>query len=410
MTLLSIFTAAWLILSLVAAAAAPGLLWGLAGWRVFSFTGGTVIAAVILAFTLVRQRGAKKAEGAGGKGTPEAAGAGGAGAAAPPLPSRLERAVPWIAAAAFLVIAWVLRARHDLVGEAGAVPGAIAAGTILTKAAPLATLAHALLYRFMNGVFLRTAAEAGMVLSILSGLLYTILAFRLAARVPGDLAGKAVLFASGWAALFFGVPGVGAVSMAAALLFLLLAVDAFYGGHPAPAGLALVLAIGMHTSLACLIPAYLWLLARRTGAGRRHEANVSAMVTMSALVVLLVAVALLEGGGGPLGVALSGLGALTHTSIEATARDGLNALLAGGPVTLLAIVLLVAGIARGRAPRAAGAGTAEIRAAGDAAANDTAARTGGRGDAPRPGLRRFVFWLVAPATIAVLLAAPRVQG
>ncbi|MBN1883895.1 MAG: tetratricopeptide repeat protein [Candidatus Krumholzibacteriota bacterium] len=356
MTLIVLFTAAWLALSLAASVFWTGSLWGLAGWGTVSFTWGTILAIVVFVYALVRRRAA------GGTDVPEA-------------PSRLERAVPWLAPAAFLLIAWLLHARHDLVGESGAVSRAIAGGALFTKAAPLATLVYAAVYRFMNEVFLRTAAGTGTVLSIAAGLLYTVLAFRAAAFARRDLAGKAVFFASGWVAFFFGVPGSGALAMTAALLFLVAALAAFRGRHPVWAGLALVIAIGVHTSLACLVPAYLWLLARATREGRREEANVAGAAATVFLAVLLVSLVLATGSTGPVGALVSTVGSLSRASAGEILRDGANALLAGGPVTALALLLLVAG--------------------------------GRRRDS---GLGAFAFWLVVPATAAVLLAGSRVQA
>jgi tetratricopeptide (TPR) repeat protein len=325
----------FLVIIVLATAAASvfagGGLWGLSSWRFVSINWGLICALAALLFlsNRVTDRFIEAAEAMG-----------------------RTRGFRILAVAVFLLLAYLLRADHDLWGERTAVAYSIDGGLYFLPNSPLGMLVNALFFRLCNGLLLMSASASTSLLSVIAGACYLLGGFYAAKTILGGdrgstvSAAKIVLF-GGSAALFFGAGGNEPLAILFSLLFIVSALRYARGDIPLLLPSLLFLAsLLSHISSVYLFPALIYLTvecSRRKG--RKREVMNTVFLVAGALIVFEFAFHVLADSPGPLGYfagraagMLSGVGEIGPA---AALLGALNALLLSGPAAVAALVLLI---------------------------------------------------------------------
>jgi len=338
------------------------------------------------------------------------------------------RGIAFAAAAAFVILAVVLRARHDLWGERLIVSEMIRAGLDFHSNAPLGMLLNHLFFIAGNSLFLLDPAASTSILGIIAGGCFVLGAFHLAGIIAGgdrgDRAAAArLLVLNGYIALFFGAGGNAPIAMLFSLLFIAGALLHLRGRAPLLVPSALFLAASLsHVSALYLLPPLAYLIARGLGrSARRREALNACFATAGVWIVVEVAARAIWRVPGPaqnlLSRALASLSITGGALLAESVTGALNALLLMGPAAFAALALVAAGRDRAALPDDAARHTAE--GGGGAASSDPAASPH---DAPSPGIpsapggaepsreeRRFFALLAASALLLCIAAGWRVE-
>jgi tetratricopeptide (TPR) repeat protein len=261
------------------------------------------------------------------------------------------RGAAYLSAAAFILLAYLLRSRHDLWGERLITAQSIETGLFFHPNAPLGAFVNYLFFRAANGIFLLTGSASTALLSIIAGGCFVIGAFSLAGTFITEdrndrVAAAFFLLCNGYIVIFFGAGGNAPLAALFSLLFLVSALLQLRGRLPllVPAALFLVAALS-HISALYLLPSLIYLLVRDfSRSGRKGEALNACFVTAGAWIVVEVAAQVLWGVPGParnlLNRALASL-SITGGDLAAESIMGaLNTLLITGPAAVAALALV----------------------------------------------------------------------
>ncbi len=344
----NVFFIAYLAAVLCAALFMKTALWGLSMWGFLSPTAGIILAGFLLVFL-----GGRPAD---------------AISATPGDGGRAKRFRPTALLAGSALIFWILRVRHDLWGGDYLLTGTDAAAG---GAAPVAAVLHALAFRFFNAVLIWDDARTSAALGIVSGIVFIAVSLSLVNRLIGRddrptalrTVSLAVLLSGGYMAVFFCYGGHVPVAVAAASLFMLMAL-LFLEGRTTLTAAAIVLvpAVFTHFSNLYLVPAFVYLVIRTLRSGRGRSDAVRASLVFAALWVIgELALPAIPGFAGPVGfiarlfgAAGPGISALEPQNAGGTLKDGINCLLLFGPPSAAAVMLLVSRLAARRERRAMG--------------------------------------------------------
>ncbi len=331
MNRIRIFLVIFVVATFLASFFAGGALWGLSAYRFMSINWGLLIAL----FVLILQNKSIADRVANGISTI----------------GRI-RGSAYISAAVFVILAFLLRANHDLWGERLIVSQSIEGGLLFHPNAPLGMLVNHLFFRAVNSLFLTTASASTALLSIITGGLFVIGGFSLAGVFfPADrgdrAAAAAFLLCNGYIIIFFGAGGNAPLAALFSLLFLVSALLHLRERLPllVPTFLFLVAALS-HISAVYLLPALVYLLVRGFGRGRRRTALNACFVAAGAWIVVEIAARVLWGVPGPaLNLLNRAVASLKVTGGDLAAESimgALNTLLIIGPASAALLALLAA--------------------------------------------------------------------
>ncbi len=324
------FLVVFVVATLFAAFFAGSALWGLSAYRFMSINWGLLLALFVL--LMLSKRVANRV------------------ADAFSFAGRIGWIV-YLGTAAFVLLAFLLRARHDLWGERLIVSQAIEGGLQFHANAPLGMLINRLFFKAANGLFLLTASRSISLLDAITAGCFVIAAFSLAGTIAGGDRGDRVaavrlLVFNGYLALFFGAGGNTPLSMLFSLLFISASLAHLRGKMPllGPSALFL-LAVLTHISAIYLLPSLVYLFVRGFGRiGRKGEALNACFVTAGVWIVVEVAARVIWGVPGPaqnlLNRALASLSITGGGLFVESVKGAFNALLIIGPATFAALALL----------------------------------------------------------------------
>jgi tetratricopeptide (TPR) repeat protein len=310
---------------------AGSALWGLSAYRFMSINWGLLLAL----FVLILQNGSIADRVAGAFSSV----------------GRIKGAA-FLSAAVFILLAFLLRSKHDFWGERLITGQSVETGLFFHPNAPLGALVNYLFFRAANGIFLLTGSASTSLLSVIAGGCFVIGAFSLAGTIcrgdGGDRgASVALLLFNGYIILFFGAGGNAPLAVLFSLLFIASAILHLRRRVPllVPAALFLVAAFS-HISALYLLPSLVYLLARGLGGrGRKVEAINACFVTAGVWIVVEIAAQVIWGVPGParnlLNRALASLSITGSGLAKETIMGALNALLVTGPAAVAALLFVV---------------------------------------------------------------------
>ena len=320
----------FVIATFLASFLAESALWGLSAYRFMSINWGLLLAIFVL--LLMNRTLADRIAGA--------------------LSSfGRTKGAAFIAAAIFILIAFLLRSRHLYWGERLLMSRSIEKGLFFYPSAPLGVLVNYLFFRAVNSLFLLTGSISISLLSIIAGGCFVLGAFSLARTILGgdraDIApGVLVVLLNGFAVIFLGSGGNTHLAALFSLLYLTSALLHVRGRMPllVPVLLFLIASLS-HVSALYLLPSIIYLLARGLSrGGRRGGAVNAAFVTAGVWIIVEIAARILWDGPGPatnlLNRFLASLSITGGDLIGETLMCALNALLVMGPATVAVFFFL----------------------------------------------------------------------
>ncbi len=377
-----LYPAIFIFLILTASFILPSFLWGISAWGTFSATYAVILAILaLIPFhpAIAPRSNPEHSPGKGKKG----------------YFLRLTAAL-----VITLVILWVFRKEHNLWGDGHAVSSALESGRHLVAGKPLSSFLQYLFYKFLGPILLIDASLSGTILSITAGVALLPVSLKLAALLhrsegsflPVRPATTVIIMLSGYSALLFGSPGSGAVAMLICALFLMSAILAFRGrvSFYLPS-ILLVLAIFAHPSAIFLIPGFIYMIiiqirksspagkpglsSEEPGIGEKQENKnagsgsstgtgegskkkrevVMSLAIMAGFWILLDAFIMFGGGESNTGHLLGLISGTIRGNLPTpshTATGYLKSILGGflitGPLSVAAVILMVARIGRNR--------------------------------------------------------------
>ncbi len=256
--------------------------------------------------------------------------------------NRLEK---YLIPALFIVLMIIFRFRHSMTGGLASLAERVSSGEVYSPGSVIPALLNQLLYRFLGGVLLVSAADSIAALSILAGGIFSVLAFRAGKFIAGDNPGitALLLISGGYTCIFFGgASGISAVVLFSFIHIILSLRFLREGGSPLPSSAFLLLALFSDPTAVFLIPGFLYIVMARV----REPENRRAIVPALRFLVLIWAAAeavlfflLRESpAAGPI---MEMIANSTGGSFRSFLEGAGNGILIVGPAALSALIILI---------------------------------------------------------------------